>query len=83
MKLYLLVLALLINLAKGNSQIEICQNGGTLVNRGRDVVNGSFIDRVISHECFCHGTGFYGEICNIPCPNYFNNSSYPIECISI
>ena len=82
MKLHLLSLAFLITLA--NSQLfEHCQNGGFSVIRGRDNVNGAFIDRVKSHECFCHGTGFYGSLCDIPCPTYFNHSSYPVECINI
>ena len=47
--------------------VEHCKNGGfLLVNHDGD------------QHCFCHGTGFYGTYCNIPCP-----PSSPTECIQI
>ena len=50
-----------------SSLVEHCKNGGfLLVNNDGD------------QNCFCHGTGFYGTDCNIPCP-----PSYPTECIQI
>ena len=68
MKLYLLVLALLISLVKGNSQIvKHCQNGGFIV-----------VNSEGNNECFCHGTEFYGLACDIPCP-----LAYPVECIMV
>ena len=46
---------------------ERCDNGGFIIENGDGIQN-----------CFCHGTGFYGTHCNIPCP-----SSYPVECIQV
>ena len=58
MKLNLLVLAFFISLA--NSQN--CQNGGFSIIRGRDIVNGAFIDRVLINEYFCHEQNFMVQI---------------------
>lgn len=46
---------------------ERCDNGGFIIENSDGIQN-----------CFCHGTGFYGIHCNIPCP-----SSYPVECIQV
>ena len=47
--------------------VEQCDNGGFIIENSDGIQN-----------CFCHGTGFYGTHCNIPCP-----SSYPVECIQV
>jgi hypothetical protein len=74
-QLHLLTLAFLITFANSqNSQlVKHCENGGFIVNRGRNIGNDIFINREINNECFCHGTGFYGPTCNINCPPYSSN----------
>lgn len=47
--------------------VEHCDNEGFIIENSDGIQN-----------CFCHGTGFYGTHCNIPCP-----SSYPVECIQV
>jgi hypothetical protein len=66
MKIHLLALAFLFTLAH-TQIVEHCENGGFIVVNGEG-----------NHECFCHGTGFYGSYCNISCP-----PSFPVECINI
>ncbi len=49
------------------SNTSLCQNNGFNVQT-----------RSLSNVCFCHGTGFYVEHCEIACPEVI-----PVECIVI
>ena len=49
------------------SNTSLCQNNGFNVQT-----------RSLGNVCFCHGTGFYGEYCEIACPEVI-----PVECILI
>ena len=50
-----------------SSNNSLCQNNGFIVQ-----------SRYLSDVCFCYGTGFYGDYCEIACPEVM-----PTECIVI
>ncbi len=59
------------------SIVEHCENGGFLL-----------VDHNGYQNCFCHGTGFYGAYCDVPCPPSYTfmrhlTQRYPTECILI
>ena len=49
------------------SNTSLCQNNGFIVQ-----------SRSLNDICFCYGTGFYGDYCEIACPEVM-----PTECIVI
>ena len=59
-----------VDLSRKNIYINRCKN------------NGMLLIKKSGNTCHCHGTGFYGANCEIPClPRSKNMYNYPIECI--
>ena len=63
----ILMIAVLCSIVLSTGAAEYCDNGGFITVDIKGIQN-----------CFCHGAGFYGPHCNIPCP-----LSFPSECIII